>query len=45
MASVKEVKILKDGVMVTPIVIVDSVRMQDGSKLIDNLNKIKKNIQ
>ena len=39
MANIKEIKISQNGQMVTPVVIVDSVRMQDGSKLIDAINQ------
>lgn len=37
MAIIKEVKLIKDGAMVTPKVILDSVRLLDGTKLIDRL--------
>lgn len=40
MADVKEVKILKDGAMVTPKVLVDSIYDLDGNKFKDRVNAI-----
>lgn len=41
MATVKEVKITKDGAMVTPVVLIDSVRNLDGSKFKDSYEDFK----
>lgn len=38
MATVKEVKLMKDGAMVTPVVLADSVKNLDGTKYKDSVN-------
>lgn len=35
--TVKEVKLMKDGAMVTPVVLIDSVKNLDGSKYKENI--------
>lgn len=37
MAKVKEVKLMKDGAMVTPVTLIDSVKNLDGSKYKENI--------
>lgn len=37
MATVKEVKLMKDGAMVTPVVLADSVKNSDGTKYKDSI--------
>lgn len=43
-AVIKEMEILKNGERVTPMMLTDSVRMQDGSKLIEAINKMARNL-
>lgn len=40
MATIKEVKLSKDGEMVTPVVLADSIIKLDGTKLIETINSI-----
>ena len=40
MATVKEVKLMKDGAMVTPVVLIDSVKNLDGTAYKDTVNNL-----
>ena len=45
MTTVKEVKLMKDGAMVTPVVLVDSIKNLDGTKYKDKIQELLDNLE